>query len=483
MKSINKNKKHTFSLLMKFSILVLSSILVTFSLNAEVISDFSTDVIGISEHQLYPAYWVNKLKDKKLSPLMTRHSIAQFNHNLIRLNDHISEPLSLPDSFSKETLITAVNSISSVPSGHRFYLSGEQVSLLHYDKYKQSLNIKAIKKQNPIYFGLVVKRSVLRTFPTLDKVFKKSSSGKMNVDLDRFQESGLFPGDEVAILHTSLDKQWYLVQAYNYLAWMPKADVAIGEKSDILAFKNNKTFLVITGSKVLTNHIPEHPVLSNLQLEMGIRLPLAKRTEYNHQLYGQNPFANYVVKLPIKNSKGKLEFSLALIPRSEDVSVGYLPFTKQNLVEQSFKFLGERYGWGHDYNGRDCTGFVGEIYRSFGFMMPRNSGQQGKSSYGKNIRFSKNSSKIEKLAMLKNMQVGDLIYIPGHVMMYLGEENGEPYVIHDVNSLAYLNQKGAIYRGILNGVSVTPLFPLRVSKSSSYVDHIYNIKTINTGLK
>ncbi len=478
-----KTDRKKSGLFLKLFLLLASSVLIVFSVDADVMSDFSTDVIGINEHQLYPAYWVSKLKDKKMPPLMSRHSIEQFNHNLIHNNIHIFEPLSLSDHMSKNELVKAINSISSIPSSERFYLSGEQLSQQHYDNYIQNLNIQSIKAQNKVQFALVTKRTILRTFPTLDKVFKKNSHGKMNTDLDRFQESGLFPGDEVAILHSSKDGQWVLVQAYNYLAWMPNIDVAIGKKSEILKFKKNKTFIVITGSKVFTNHVPEHPELSKVQLDMGVRLPLASRSEYGHQLYGQNPFANYIVQLPIRNDQGKLKFSLALIPRSEDVSIGYLAFTKQHLVEQSFKFLGERYGWGHDYNGRDCTGFVGEIYRSFGFMMPRNSGQQGKSSYGKNIRFSKNSSKIEKLAILKNLQVGDLIYIPGHVMMYLGNENGEPYVIHDVNSLAYLNEKGAIYRGILNGVSVTPLFPLRVSKSSSYVDNIYNIKTMNVRVK
>jgi len=194
--------------------------------------------------------------------------------------------------------------------------------------------------------------------------------------------------------------------------------------------------------------------------------------------FGQNPFANYIVKLPTKNAQGKLAFKLVPIPRGQDVRVGYLSFTKQNLVKQSFKFLGERYGWGHDYNGRDCTGFVGEIYKSFGLVMPRNSGQQGKSDYGVNTFFAKEAEKTNKLKAISAMQAGDLIYIPGHVMMYLGQDNGKPYIIHDVKGLGYLDEQGELYRGTLNGVSVTPLLPLHLNKQVSYVDRIYNIKRI-----
>jgi cell wall-associated NlpC family hydrolase len=441
--------------------------------------DYSTDVIGVSERQLSPSYWVDKLAKDQLSqgnlPLMSQTSIAQFNQSLIQNNPYIVDPLAMADRLNKAQLLEKIRSISKPSSHKRFYDNGEQLNQKDYVGYIESTNQHAVKTENTVAFGLVVRRSVLRTFPTSDRVFKWGKDR----DLDRFQESGLFPGDAVAILHESKDKQWLLVQAYNYLAWMPKADVAMGNKSDISAFKNDDNFIVVTGSKVFTNYVPNQAALSNIQLDMGIRLPLAKRSEYSHVLYGQNPFANYIVKLPIRNADGKLALKLVPIPRGQDLRVGYLPFTKQNLVTQSFKFLGERYGWGHDYNGRDCTGFIGEIYKSFGLLMPRNSGQQAKGEYGRNNFFAKDTAKADKLKAIEQMEVGDLIYIPGHVMMYLGHENSTPFIIHDVKGLSYTDEQGEVYRGTLNGVSVTPLLLLKDHASSQdYVNNITNIKRI-----
>jgi len=168
----------------------------------------------------------------------------------------------------------------------------------------------------------------------------------------------------------------------------------------------------------------------------------------------------------------------AMIGKSKDTNIGYLPFTKQNIIKQGFKFLGERYGWGHDYNGRDCTGFVGEIYKTFGLLMPRNSGQQGKASYGENINFNAESKKQDKMKAISQLEIGDLIYIPGHVVMYLGDDDGQPYIIHDVKGLSYYDEDNKFYQGTLNGVSVTPLLPLHLSKTTSYLDKIYNIKKI-----
>jgi len=107
--------------------------------------------------------------------------------------------------------------------------------------------------------------------------------------------------------------------------------------------------------------------------------------------------------------------------------------------------------------------------------MPRNSGQQAKSSYGKNNFFDEKTKLSDKLTKISTLQVGDLIYIPGHVMMYIGQVQGKPYIIHDVKELSYQNEAGELYQGTLNGVSVTPLLPLQ-----DYVTNITNIKRIST---
>ncbi|MEI6893249.1 MAG: SH3 domain-containing protein [Colwellia sp.] len=455
------------SLLTKLMLSLFSVVLFSTCSFAKV-PNYHTDVIDITEAHLSPSYWLSQLEQKNVL-LMSQQDIAAFNQQLVKKNPYISLPLSVPNPLSKTQLVEKLTAISK-PSKHaRFYSDGTQVSDENYQTYIDATNQSGIKLKNIVQYGLVVKRTALRTFPTKDRIFKAGSDR----DLDRFQESALFPGEAVAILHTSKDEQWLLVQAYNYLAWVQKSDVAVGNKTEITAFLENEDFIVVTGSKVFTNYVPNHEKISNVQLDMGTRLPLAKRSDYGNSVYGQNPFANYIVKLPVKDSQGKLALKLTPIPRGQDVRVGYLPFTKANLIKQSFKFLGERYGWGHDYNGRDCTGFVGEIYKSFGFIMPRNSGQQAKSVYGLNHFFAKDSDQQSKLKIIATLQVGDLIYIPGHVMMYLGDDKSKPYVIHDVKGLSYLDKQGDIYQGTLNGVSVTPLIPLK-----DYVKKITNIKRI-----
>jgi len=433
------------------------------------------DVIDVKEYHLSTDYWTDKISGQDQPA--THSAIPLLNNSFFELSEDMVRLSHISKNFSGADLIDKIGSISKPSATERHYANGRTVTQQDYANYYKNMNLDPLRSSaqpQTIRWSMVVKRTSMRTFPTTDRIFKPDSG----TDLDRFQETGLFPSDILAILHESADGLWYFAQSYNYLAWVQKKDVALGSRSEIFAYAADKEFITVTGSKVNTTYIPGKPAISELQLDMGTTLPLVPSNEHKNNVHGQNPYASFVVLLPTRLTDGTLKIERALIARNKDLHRGYLPYTEKNLVRQSFKFLGERYGWGESYNARDCTGFVGAVYKTFGLMMPRNSGDQGKSRTGINLRFSANTPGEEKLDDLEHLNIGDLIYIPGHVMMYIGHSNGQPFVIHDVVGLAYNDSKGDFYQGVLNGVSVTPLIPLRLSKSTSYTDKIYNIKSL-----
>lgn len=436
-------------------------------------NDFDTDVIGISEKHLSAGFWVAQSRHAD-AVLMTAPEIAAFNKNAFEQDATMVFLPTLPAQLSAATVSEMISSISRRPGYDRFLPDGRALNDADYAAYAAALNLDALTGPVSPDYGLIVRRTDMRTFPTRDRVI----SGESSADLDRFQEHGLFPGEAVAILHESADGAWLFVQSYNYAAWIEKDQVATGSRAEVLAFIATPDFLLVTGSKVRTNFDPHLPALSELQLDMGVRLPVVAASEVGHNLRGQNPYTSHVVKLPMRAADGNLQFKFALVARSQDVHRGYLPYTRENVIRQAFKFLGERYGWGHSYNGRDCTGFVSEVYKTFGIYMPRNSGDQGKSVLGENQRFPDDTTFEEKRDVVRTLQVAALLYLPGHVAMYIGNDQGQPYIIHDVAGLSYIDDNGDYYRGLLHGVSVTPLLPMRLNEETRYLDRIYNIKTI-----
>jgi hypothetical protein len=251
--------------------------------------------------------------------------------------------------------------------------------------------------------------------------------------------------------------------------------VAEGAKEDVFAYTHKTPYLVVTGATAKTVFTPARPEVSELQLDMGVRVPVLADWSSATPVNGQHPYTAHVIELPVRTVDGRLGFTPALLPRTADTSGDYLPLNRANLLRQGFKFLGERYGWGHSYNARDCSGFVSEVYRSFGVQLPRNSRDQAQTPALNRITFTEDDDHERRLEVLRSLEVGDLIYIPGHVMMVIGFDHGMPYVIHDTTGISYRDGQGEVRRVVLNGVSVTPLTPLLFSRKDPTVDHITSI--------
>jgi cell wall-associated NlpC family hydrolase len=211
---------------------------------------------------------------------------------------------------------------------------------------------------------------------------------------------------------------------------------------------------------------------------MSARVPLLTDLPPDQPVNGQTPYATYTLQLPLRDADGKLQFTPALLQKNTDSAPDYLPLTSANIIRQAFKFLGERYGWGHGYNGRDCSGFVSDVYRSMGVQMPRNTSKQAISPALTHRAFTAADSREARLRAAHELQVGDLVYIPGHVMMVIGQRNGEPYVIHDVLGMTYRKSDGSMGHVELNAVSVTPLLPNQFNDHQTYVDRMTSIVRI-----
>src|SRR3546814_12894326 len=76
--------------------------------------------------------------------------------------------------------------------------------------------------------------------------------------------------------------------------------------------------LAVTGAKVRTTFTPDLPAVSDLQLDMGIRIPVLRDWPGNKPVNGQAAYTSHVVELPVRNDDG----SLRIVPRSEERRAG-----------------------------------------------------------------------------------------------------------------------------------------------------------------
>lgn len=429
-------------------------------------------VIGVEEAHLTPEFWIGRLP-RPDRVILDSAAIAAQNVRMQRLDPSIYDLRALPASLTGAQVAGWIDALSVRPVGERFDVDGRPVPAATLDALVDSLALDAIPDTQRTRYGLVVRRADLRTFPTRLRVF----SARGDTDIDRFQESALYPGTPVVIAHRSRDSDWLFVVSPRYAAWIERQAIAEGTAAQVLGYGEKTPYRVITGASERTVFTPEQPQVSQLPLDMGVRVPLAE-WRADQPVNGQHPYTAHVIELPIRDADGNLQLVPALLPRRADSAGDYLPLTPANLIRQGFKFLGERYGWGDAYNGRDCSSFVSDVYRSMGVRLPRNSGDQAASPALNRLRFDQTTSGAARQAAVNGLQVGDLVYVPGHVMMVIGRIDGQPYVIHDINGGAYLDADGTLRRMALNGVSVTPLLPLMFDQRERYVDRMNGIVRI-----
>lgn len=426
--------------------------------------------------ELTPEYWIGKAENP-VEILKSPEWIAAFNAEAFAVDPSMVDVAAYPERVSGADVEQLIRSVSKPYETELFYRDDpdeRRVGEADYDRYRGALALDRIPGTVAPKFGLMLARSNMRSWPTRDFVIRSADTR----DLDRFQENALFPGEQVVVLHESADGLWYFVRSYNYHAWIRKIRIVTGDRAAILDYVRSEPFLVVTGSKVTTNFNPVDESTSELQLDMGVRLPLVVPDELPEHVDGQNPAASHAVRLPVKDENGELAFKSVLIGRGQDVREGFLPYTRENIIRQAFKFLGERYGWGHSYNARDCTGLVLDIYKTMGIHLPRNSSQQGNSPIGDNVRFGDGDGRQERLAALDEVLPGDLMYAPGHVMIFLGFDGEEPFVIHHMSGSGWVDETGEPIDGVMNSVAVTPLLTTEVSPGLTYFEEMYAIKKI-----
>lgn len=426
--------------------------------------------IGVADAHLTAEFWIGRV-DQADRILLERDGIDSQNRSLVQLDDSMYDLRALPPALTGQQVTAWIAALAGAPPEGLYDVTGAELTDEVLEEIAANRNLGAVPAEQPTRYGLVVRRADLRTFPTALRVFRSPG----DTDIDRFQESALFPGTPVVIVHESADGDWFFVLSPRYAAWIERRHVAEGREQDVLAYQEKAPYRVVTGATVETVFNPEQPAVSGLQLDMGVRVPLVADWPADRPVNGQHPAGTHVIELPLKTPDGALQFTPALLQASADTSHDYLPLTRGNIIRQSFKFLGERYGWGHSYNARDCSGFVSEVYRSMGAQMPRNTSDQAVSPALSKRTFTESDGAEARLAAARALEVGDLVYIPGHVMMVIGQLDGEPWVIHDTTGASFREPEGSIVRVQLNAVSVTPLLPLQFNDDERYIDRMTSI--------
>ncbi len=432
---------------------------------AELPAVSPSGVPAFSEAMLSPEFWIRRAPAAN-AVLLDARQIAIQRQRVYGDQGGLFDLQGLPAALTRERIAAWAAEAERTPIKPVVDEAGQPVSEALLLSLRQNAALERIPASTQARYGLSVRRTFLRAMPSERALYAADDA----LDYESLQAGVLFPGEAVIVAHQSADQNWLLVFTTQGPGWVKRSDIGIGAADTVFAYARAKPGRVVTGDQVRTVSTPEAPQVSQLDLDMGVSMPDAG-VEPGEPVNGASSYASWAVRLPVRQPDGSLAFSNALLRRTADTAAGYLPLTRANIIRQSFKFLGERYGWGHQFNARDCSGLTSEVYRSMGILLPPNSGQQGSSAALNHQLFTAADSHAARVRALAGAQVGDLVVVPGHVLMIIGHLNGQPYVIQDVPFAVFKDPKsGAMRKTKLNQVSLTPLLPLYADDKTLYVD-------------
>ena len=388
-------------------------------------------VSGTTTDMLNPGYWLSSYEGKEL---FSREEIEEFNSNnpafleyklqkygntlYLYMND-------LPDTIKgkiAEALIDPDIIEDLTEDGNTLYANGAEISGGYWEKIRDNLNLDSIPEEIVPTYAISVQRTDARTLPSDD--FVAEDPGELY--FDSLISAEVMPYAPVVVLTESRDGLWYFIINGSYCGWVHKETLALcKDKEEWLAAAGSDSFLVVTGCEIILEDTPGNSSNDGMILPMGTRLKLSSSEENNT---GRMSWGCYRVELPCRSEDGTLSWEEALIPVSKDVHVGYLDMTSEAVLEQAFKFLGKIYGYGGTLSSNDCSGFVRQVYSCFGMELPRNAKAIAKTYDLGSIECSK-MTLDKKLSLLEEMNPGLLLFMEGHIMMYLGTKDGVPYVI------------------------------------------------------
>lgn len=373
-------------------------------------------------------FWIGKTvaRDKLL---MTQSEIEEFNKKIMEKLSPDEKVTYYDLSKYGGTVEKAVllNKIDRKPNPEKHYFTdGIEITDEQWQAYRAACNMDAIADPNPVRYGIVCSRADVRVLPTMDNITNEIG----DTGHDVMQDTALAVNEPVLVLHDSLDGKWFYVIANEHAGWVLQDRIGLcSSKEAWQRAQGMDDFIVVTGDEVSIKFLSADGQTENLVFTMGTKLEIADETEYEGALEQRNPYDNYQVKVPVRGIDGFLFYQQVSVPLGKDVSHGFLEYTRSNVIRQAFKLLGNPYGWGGMNGDRDCSSMTRDIYLCFGFRLPRDASGQALIP-GKGSVSLKGLSDKEKKEKLNSLQPGTILQMPGHVMIYLGCQDRQYYVIN-----------------------------------------------------
>lgn len=312
--------------------------------------------------------------------------------------------------------------------------------------------------------GITTAQTSLRELPTNRPTFSKPTPNVQADPFDNFQYSVLHWGTPLFITHISRDRQWLMVDTPIASGWVPAADCAFVDDTFVSRYQSGNY------AAIISDDVPVHDgVLMRGKLDIGSFFPIARRSPQEYRLF-----------VPVREASGyaalrQVSFS------AEQAATKPMPITPRALATLGNKMMGQPYGWGGMLDGRDCSSTTRDLFAPFGLWLPRNSVWQKRTGVSVPLEGLSASEKKQSIRS-GGKPFLSLIWLPGHIALYVGNRWGQPVMFHNMWGIRVVEQGDDDARHVVGRCAITTTEPgkeLRNRKDNSLlIDRIGAFSTL-----
>jgi hypothetical protein len=269
--------------------------------------------------------------------------------------------------------------------------------------------------------GITLKWMDIRALPTDKPLYKNPDVPGDGYPFDLLQNSSVNYNEPIFISHTSKDGAWSYIFTNNASGWVKSEGISTIDDVTAESIQKSEKVFIIEDNVPLYNGNNRFVAYSRV----GMVLPLDHIEGDNYYVKGIDSNTSVqILSLPLKSAH-----------------VGISKLNKSDLIRIGTQMLKNTYGWGGMYGERDCSSMIRDMVTPFGIWLPRNSSAQSRK--GEVISFS-GISNDEKLSLIKEKGVPfeTIIYLKGHVLLYIGTYQENVMVMHNIWGVRTLDKLG-----------------------------------------
>jgi cell wall-associated NlpC family hydrolase len=292
--------------------------------------------------------------------------------------------------------------------------------------------------------AIIVRPSALRALPSNRPFFLDPAKAGEGFPFDYLQNSGISANTPVRVRHRTPDGAWVYVDGAALYGWLPAADVAIVDDEFMRAFRTPALAVLVRDGVP----VADTGGVFRFSGRIGTFFPVA-----------QSDPGGSAVLVAAADADGRAVLRRALLS-SDAAPIFPLPATPRQLATIANRIMGEPYGWGDLYGDRDCSSTLRDLYAPFGLWLPRNSSTQAQA--GRFLSLEKlTPEEREKALRDGGVPWRTLVWMNGHIMLYVGQYQERPALFHTFWGVRTRNGGGEEGRRVIGRTVVTSLQPGR----------------------